>query len=96
MYREITSHPFVVKQEGRTMNLTKGKFFPRILIFIVYPVREADSSFLESTAITVFARYFSHQNFTNRSVFVIETENTEYKERIQAVSPGGGSLLIFF
>jgi hypothetical protein len=85
----------VVKQEGRTMNLMTGKSFSRILIFKVYPVREADSSFLENTAFTVFATYFSHHNFTNRSVFVIETENTEYKEGIQAVSSEKKSLLIF-
>ena len=67
------------------MNHMTDKFFSRIWIFRVYPVREADSSFLESTAITVFA---SSANSANRSVFVIETENTEYKEGIQAVSPG--------
>jgi len=80
-------HPFVVKQEGRTMNLMTGKFFSCILIFKVYPVREADSSFLESTATTVFASYFSHQKSANRSVFVIETENSEYKEKEYRPSP---------
>jgi hypothetical protein len=80
-------HPFLVKQEGRIMNHMTGKFFSRILIFKVYPVREADSSFLESTATAVFVSYFSHQNSANRSAFMIETENTVYKEGIQAVSP---------
>jgi len=78
------------------MNLMTGKFFSRILIFEVYPVREADSSFLESTAITVFSNYSSHQNFTNRSVFVIETESTEYKEGIQRVSSGKKRLTDIF
>jgi hypothetical protein len=77
------------------MNFMTGKFFSRILIFKVYPVREADSSFLVSTAITVFSSYYSHQNSANRSVCVVETENTRYKEGIQSLPWGGGSLMFF-
>jgi hypothetical protein len=81
MYREIDNVTSVRREAGRT-NHVPGKFFSHILIFRVYPVREADSLFLESTAFTVFARYSGHQNSGNRSVFVIETENAEYKEGI--------------